>query len=198
MGISTQMHPTLIQTQTSHEALVRNEYLLNQRNMVWRQTPVWFDLSYIPPQPQRPAASLPLKPCVICSPEGDFTCNSHLVSRIQYQIPEGREGGGVRQKSSHVRIWVSHLQAWLGPLQLPGSAEDRSASVLKSWQASVHGLRYIQAQPFKLKWDTKLFDVITGRDLSGALPLVWSLTLWLIISPFMTWERKERVQTGIF
>lgn len=94
---SVQIYPT--RTQMSHKAQ-RNDYLFSQWNTAWRPTPIRFDLSYIPLQPHRPAASLPLKLCVICNPEGDFTCNSHLVSKIQLPNSwgKGRGGGCVRQK----------------------------------------------------------------------------------------------------
>lgn len=93
-----------------------------------------------------------------------------------------------------VRVCVCYLQALADPLRLPGSAEDHSASVLKSGQLSNNRLPYIQAGPFQLKWATKKKNSITGRDLSGALPLVWSLTLWVIITPFMTWEEKHSLR----
>ena len=61
----------------------------------------------------------------------------------------------VRQKRGCVRVCVCYLQALADPLRLPGSAEDHSASVLKSGQLSNNRLPYIQAGPFQLKWATK-------------------------------------------
>lgn len=52
-----------------------------------------------------------------------------------------------RQRRGCVRVCVCHLQALAGLLRLPVSAEDHSASVLKSAQLPNKGLSYTQRGP---------------------------------------------------
>lgn len=144
----------------------------------------------------RPASSrVPLRPSssskqATCTPEGGFTCNSCLVSRIRLTNSSGkrmRDKGEVVWEyvcvTCRLRLVPSCCQCLQKTvlLQCGNLDNDQTKDYLTckgNWTTLVK-VRY---------WKGKL---TTGRDLSCVLPLVWSLTLWPIISPFMTWKEKK-------
>ena len=108
------------------------------------------------------------------TPEGGFTCNGRLVSRIRSQIPEGR-GCETKDRSCESMRALPAGLGWSPPAArvcrrpFCFSAEIwkmiKQQITLKSKKGTMVEVRY------------KELHIITGRDLSGALPLVWSLTL---------------------
>ena len=127
------------------------EYLLNQWAGMWPEGPHPSCLFSIR-NPSCQKDLQPLRTCSSCTTYGDFTCHSHQVSRKHSEFL-GKMMWNTR--AAVFSVCVCYLQAWVGPLLLPGSAEVHSASVLKAGQLSNNGLPRIKGGPIWLKWDTQ-------------------------------------------